>query len=126
MIQIIVYSERTGRVRRVIDPQGEVADAEAYRAAISLTPGEASIVRVKRGVYRLNRGEPVSLDTLPYWQAHISAHTGITPADDRYCSVDSSGVVVAVHIADPACGDTSPHDGCQLVQHATAHVGDKV
>lgn len=121
MIQIIVYSAATGRVRRVIDPQVEV-DVEAFQRSVNLSPGEVSVAYTKRG--RDAQGN--SLDTLPHWQALISAHTGLTPDKDRYCSVDPTVAVVAVHIADPLCGDTSPHPNCALVQHDSAAVGDSL
>lgn len=112
MIQLIVYSAATGRVRRVIDPQVNVPNVIAFLAQAKAMTGEAVLVYTKQG-----NGQ----DTLPAWQAAVTAHTNLTPANDQYCIVDSTNKVIGVVLADPACADAVPN--CSLIQNNTAGPG---
>ena len=128
VVQAVVYSNATGRVRRVVDP------APADPASACQSAGEAVLLMRKR------LGRP---NTLLDWQvlasraagkrpiplhptvdAHVTATAGVPLADaqDRYCVIDARGNIVGVVIADPACGDLGEHHGvgCTLVAHPTA------
>lgn len=109
MIQAIVYSIATGRVRRVVDPQANVPNVIAFLAQAKAGAGEAVLVYTKQGN---------GLDNLLSWQAAVTAHTGITPANDRYCVIDANSNIVSAIIADPACGDG--YSGYTLVANAAA------
>lgn len=109
MIQAIVYSVATGRVRRVVDPQVNVPNVVAFLAQAKAGAGEAVLVYTKQGN---------GLDNLLSWQAAVTAHTGVTPANDRYCVIDANSKIVSAIIADPACGDG--YAGHTLVAHANA------
>jgi hypothetical protein len=112
VIQVIVYSVATGRVRRVIDPQGALEDVALLVKHANVGPGEAGLVYIKQGA---------GLDQRQSWQAAVTAHTGLTPADDRYCLIDASNRIVSVTLGDPACGDG--YAGCTLVAHSAADPG---
>ena len=128
VLQAVVYSKATGRVRRVVDP------APADPASACQSAGEAVLLMRKR------LGRP---NTLLDWQvlasraagkrpvpihptvdAHVTATARVvlTDAPDRYCVIDVHDNIVGVVIADPACGDAGEHFGvgCTLVPHATA------
>jgi hypothetical protein len=137
MIQVIVYSKATGRVRRVLDPDANVPNVLAYLSQAGTTVGEAAMVYVKKGLDA--QGNP--LDSIVTWQSAVSALTGLIPTPlhpdvlpaiqqaaptaitasvDRYCVIDATNTISMVVIADPACGDGYP--GCTLVPHATADI----
>jgi len=107
VIQAIIYSVATGRVRRVIDPQANVPNVIQFLARAGGLLGEAVLVYTKIGQ-----------DDLNAWQAAVNAHTGRIPANDRYCIIDQTNAIVGAVIADPSCGDGYPN--CILVAHPTA------
>lgn len=99
MIQIIVYSLATGRVRRVIDPQENVPSALAFLEQCGIVSGEGRIVYNKLG-----GGQ----DTLAAWQAAVNNVTGKNPdsaQSDWYCVIDANNNIATSIIADPTCGD---------------------
>lgn len=109
-IQIIVYSKATGRVRRVLDPEGASDDVELLISCVGVVEGEAALVYNKLG-----EGN----DHVHSWQHCVTQHCGLTPIDDRYVAVDSSGKVQHIlHSADPRCGDKI--EGHTLIQHNNA------
>lgn len=133
MIQVIVYSVASGRVRRVLDPEVNVPNVIAFLNQVPIAAGEARLVYNKAGS---------GADHLGAWQAAVSAHTGLIPSPlhqalaaqvqaavtaagktpttvpDRYCAIDGNNNIVAVHICDPACGDSVA--GCTLIAHPSA------
>lgn len=131
MIQVIVYSKVTGRVRRVVDPQAAVPNVLQFLAQAGAGTGEGTLV------YNLVGG---GADNLGAWQAAVSAHTGLIPTPlhpailaqvqaaaptatvvhDRYVAIDSNNIIQGVHLLDPACGDGNALPGMTLIQHDTA------
>lgn len=108
MIQVIVYSVATGRVRRVVDPEVNVPNVLAFLNQVHIAPGEARLLYNKVGG---------GADTLPAWQAAVNAHTGLSPDTaqaDWYVGVDANNAIQSWCIADPACGDSLP--GLTLVK----------
>lgn len=102
MIQVIIYSLATGRVRRVIDPQVVVPNVVAFLAQAGAVAGEGTLAYTKVG-----NGQ----DTLNAWQAAVNAHTGKDPVAaqaDWYVGVDGQNVIRDWIIADAACGDSLP------------------
>jgi hypothetical protein len=106
MIQAIVYSVATGRVRRVLDPEAAVPNVLTFLAECGAGTGEAAMAYTKQGN---------GLDTAVSWQAVVNAHTGLSvafpansSATDWYCGVDGSNVIKWWGLADPACGDSFP------------------
>lgn len=98
---VIIYSARTGRLRRTITDDVQTDD--------ELLP-----------IHAPGLGELAHLGA-PVRQEELSAITGIVPADDRYVAVQTSdGVVKTFLIADPSCGDSVA--GCVLVAHAIAQI----
>lgn len=118
-IQLIVYSKTTGRVRRVIDPNGDpIADAIAHA---NPHPGETVIIYLKLG-----DGE----DHVGSWQAAASLHCGKIPqplhpaiekhvmaaapkavpqASDLHHIVNAAGQIVgSIHLCFD-CGDSVAH-----------------
>lgn len=95
-IHVIVYSKATGRVRRVVAPQGSVPP-------VATVPGEATLIYTQHGG---------GVDTAVAWQAAVNGHTGLSvafPPDatstDWYCGIDGSNNIKWWGIADPACAD---------------------
>ncbi len=125
LLQLIVYSAATGRVRRVIDPEGEAL----HPSHLKLAPREASLLYTKVGggndhlhawqvaVARHCGKRPKTVH--PVTEAHYAA-AGLTPAvvADRYVVIDAGGKIVGVVAADPACGDSIA--GHTLVAHDSA------
>jgi hypothetical protein len=110
MIQVIVYSIATGRVRRVADPQATVPNVIAFLNQVSIHAGEARIVYNKQG----NGADDVNA-----WQGAVNNVTGKSlafgqDAGDTYAEIDGANNIVSVHVADPACGD-GPVSGVALV-----------
>lgn len=104
-LQLIVYSLRTGRVRRVIDD--DRYPIEKVMEIYPLHAGEASVIYPKVGKHDAD---------LDAWQAFVTDQTGLAPAHDRYIVVDPTRAIVGVlESADPDCGDSI--EGCDLVQH---------
>lgn len=97
---VIIYSARTGRLRRTITDG--VRSDDVLLALFPAGPGE---------VARL--GPPVT-------QQQLNALTGLVPRDDRYAIVNSAGDVTGAILADHVI-DGLP--GLALVAHATARVG---
>jgi hypothetical protein len=101
LVQIIVYSMATGRIRRVADPEVEVKDN--YITQIPIVAGEGRILYKKKG-----NGQ----DHLHSWQNTVNQVTGksITAgvdANDTWYFVDANGYIFHVQYACTACGD--PH-----------------
>lgn len=95
MIQIVVYSLATGRVRWAYDPEVNVPNALALLNQLQVKAGEGKIVYTKKG----------SHDDMPAWQAAVNAHTGLAPdvnKTDWYCVVDGANVIQGAAICDPA------------------------
>lgn len=93
MTYFIVYSQRTGRVRRAFkfDPGTGHCNPAAGEGVITSDGAD-----------------------LPAWQAAVTAHTGLTPSGDLYDVVHPELGVVGRVCADPDCGDAIP--GHTLVQ----------
>lgn len=109
MVQAIIYSKATGRVRRVVDPQVNVPNVIKFINSAGAGVGEAVLVYTKQGG---------GLDTLNAWQAAVNAHTGMDPdvaKADWYVAVDALNNIVEAMVCDPACGDTHP-GGLMLVK----------
>lgn len=99
MVQAIVYSVATGRVRRVVDPQANVPNILAFLASVAAKAGEATLVYTKQGA---------GADTLPAWQTTVNAHTLLDPdvlKADWYCGVDALNAIKWSGVCDPLCGD---------------------
>ena len=104
----VVYSARTGRIRRIIFDD-KLTNTEML-VNFPITNGEA----VAQNIADPN----VSLEEL---QTILSDLTGIVPSDDRYVLVTQAGDITGAIIADPDTGDSvSRHT---LVAHATADIG---
>lgn len=108
-LQLIVYSRRTGRVRRVIDD--DRYPIERVVSLYQVHDGEATTIYPKLGE------NDADLDA---WQAFVTEQTGLAPVHDRYVVVDRTthAIVGVLESADPACGDAV--EGCDLVQHDEA------
>jgi hypothetical protein len=107
----VIYSGTTGRIRSVVIP-----DFDSQLINRALGKGEA-IQIVSSATY-----SSLSLDGL---QSFLEGITGLSPTSDRYVSIDASGNVIDIHIADPVgCADLSPYAGCSLTAHATANRTD--
>ena len=99
---VIIYSARTGRIRRRIF-EGDQVQSDAQLLAIhGPEVGEESRV-----------GANVT-------QAQLSAITGLVPINDRYAIVDPVGDVVNFEVLDQTIDS---REGLTLVAHATAGVG---
>lgn len=104
----VVYSARTGRIRRIIFDD-KLTNTEML-VNFPIANGEA----VAQNIVDPN----VSLEEL---QTILSDLTGIVPSDDRYVLVTQAGNITGAIIADPDAGDSvSRHT---LVAHATADIG---
>jgi len=107
----VVYSGTTWRIRSIIVP-----DDDTQLLGRSLGKGEL-MQNIALSTY-------LSVD-LAGLQSLLNGLTGNSPVGDRYVSVDGSGNVVDIHIADPiGCGDASPHLGCILTAHSAAIILD--
>jgi|SRR5215469_12404833 len=105
----LVYSTTSWRLRSIVIP-----DDDTQLAGHPLGQGEAMKI-VALADYSAASDVQGLLDGL----------TGHSPSGDRYISLDASGNVVDIHIADPVgCGDPSPYLDCSLVAHATAARSD--
>jgi hypothetical protein len=107
--QAIIYSKATGRVRRVLDPQDDVADDVLTQRA---NPGVGEAVHIYT---KLHGGR----DHLLAWQAAVNSVTGLDPDAAKadwhvVISNDGANTILRHVIADLACGD-SYEDGT-LVQ----------
>jgi hypothetical protein len=94
MIQAIIYSAATGRVRRVVDPRSDALTVQDH-----IGRGEAHLIYTKLGAGQ---------DTRDAWQAAVNAHTGLSPdvtRDDWYVYVDAEGAIQSCGTGDPLCGD---------------------
>ncbi len=80
----VIYSKRTGRVRRAI----------VFDAGIGHCNPSAG-----EGVITTDGTD------LPAWQAAVTAHTGLTPSGDHYDVVHPEHGIVGRVCADPDCGD---------------------
>jgi len=97
VIQVIVYSIATGRVRRAVDPTVMVPNAISYMNQVAIVPGEGRLVYNKQGS---------GLDTLAAWQATVNAHTGLNPEGnqtDWCCGVDVLFNILRWGRMDPVC-----------------------
>lgn len=96
MIQVIVYSTATGRVRRVIDPQVNVPNVVAFLAQAGAVTGESTLVYNKVGGGN---------DNLLAWQAAVNTHTGLAPdtnKNDWLVGVDGTNAIKWWGVGDPA------------------------
>jgi len=91
----VVYSLRTGRIRRIVSDD-ERDDAYLIRTH-KIVEGEARDITFPRG-----------LDDIEEYQRELNRRTGIVPSNDRYASIDplNDFQVVGAFILDPACGDS--------------------
>jgi hypothetical protein len=134
LVQAIVYSEATGRVRRVLDPGRHIRPARFAELLATVRPqlGERALIYAK---------QLGGADTLHAWQREASLACGRLPdpvhpvtlavveeaaaargialrrVKDRYVAVDPAGRVRAVHYADPLIDHVA---GCRLLQHDRA------
>jgi hypothetical protein len=109
MLQIVIYSAATGRVRRVIRPNPLPQDLANYMAK-SIVAGEAAYID--------NQADSPAPPVLDPLQDRTNAITGKVPAGDRYVLVNAGNQIVGVRTLDPACGDIVP--GARLIAHDTA------
>lgn len=101
---VVIYSTRTGRVRRIISD--EVRSEAKLEALFPPGVGEASI-----------RAGGATLEEI---QEAVSDLTGLVPTNDRVAVVDSNGIVVAAIMADHVIDSSSAG---VLVAHAEAQIG---
>lgn len=104
MVQVVIYSVATGRVRRVIDPQKSVPNVQAFLASAGAGPGEAALAYTKQGG---------GADTLSAWQAAVDNRPGnalgiVVSDTDWYCGVDASNAIKWWGVCDPLCHDAIP------------------
>lgn len=93
---LVIYSLRTGRVRRIItDPNPARPDLILAHKYPPLTGEAAEIID----------GPFANLRQL---QRKLNQLTGKTPANDRYVVFGTSGVVNRIFIGDPDAGDVIP------------------
>ena len=104
---VVIYSSRTGRIRRIIaDP-----DRTDLELAARFLPGGGESIQLD-----------MALGPLDVMQDALNKLTAKTPADDRYVNVAANGDVGSIAIlADPDAGDSIP--GFTLVAHAQAREG---
>lgn len=120
--QAVVYSQATGRVRRVIDPAPAVVEVGAGEAFLLITkrapPRGTTLYDWQVLACRATKRRPVPLH--PSVDAHVTATAGVALTDvpDRYVVVDGTGKILRVAICDPACGDSV--EGCTLIAHPRA------
>jgi len=106
-MSLVIYSERTGRLRRYITDQ-ILTDVQLLEKFPAL-PGES---------HEFFDELPGDISDL---QDALNLITGKTPADDRYVLVNPAGGVTGAILADPDAGDSV--DGLTLVEHTDADVG---
>ncbi len=107
MARVVIYSTRTGRIRRIItDPDRDLVTMQTDFPAVA---GE-DFADVTQDI-----PAEQSLDEL---QAEVSALTGLVPRDDRYAIVTSRGQVVGAIMADAAID--FPRSSQTLVAHPLA------
>ncbi len=106
-----VHSARTGRLRSIV-----ITDNDSELNGHRLANGEAMLV-IDASVY-------VGLPDINTAQSLLSGAIGKVPSGDRYVSVDSGNNVLAIHFADPFCGDVSPYRNSSLVPSDDARPGD--
>lgn len=110
-VQAIIYSTATGRVRRVVDPQGNVANVLQFLASVGAQAGEKAILYTKQG-----NGQ----DMVMAWQAAATANSSLTPANDRFCVIDAGNNIIGVFVGDLSCNDGAAYPNCTFVAHPTA------
>jgi len=94
-MSLVVYSARTGRIRRVITDA--VKSDFNLLAQMPVAPGEAAELNM-----------PDTFDSLADLQRLLNQRTGLVPSDDRYVCYDPDGVVIQEFIGDPDAGDVAP------------------
>ena len=106
------YSTATGRLRRIVN--NSAGENQSNRALENTHPAFTGETRIR---VRDNLG----LDGVV---AAVLTDSGITPANDRYAVIDSSGAVVNTLLADPLAGDSIPEH--TLVASDTARIGWRI
>lgn len=92
MTMVLVYSKRTGRIRRIIRDSTKILSE--IKILHSMHAGEAATTYVNE---RLPNADEA--------QHAVNLVTEKEPMNDRYAVVDDRGIVVNVILADPDSGD---------------------
>lgn len=109
---LVVYSKKTGSIRRIIDPD---ADHEIANVTSFIMPGEAALLVLRTAIATASG----SID------AAFAALRGVAVPPAQRCivvnSTSGSGVITQVVLAEPGL-DSIP--GTQLIASAAGQVGD--
>ena len=103
---LIIYSSRTGRIRRIVTDRNR--DDRALDFYMPKSAGESS-----RGM--------ALFGSLLDQQIALNVLTGLRPANDRYVAYDSVGVVDRCFIGDPDAGDLLRNR--TIIADANAQIG---
>lgn len=90
---LVIYSSRTGRIRRILTDENPARPDRILRHKYPPATGESAEII------------PGPITTLRRLQRKLNKLTGKTPANDRFVVYGTSGVVGRIFIGDPDAGD---------------------
>lgn len=115
----LIYGEKSGILRRIVEPDFDLQLQEPNGCA-RIGPGETLLVVNKTDHRWENSNEGADADLC---QAIVEGHIGRKARSNRVCKMNKNGVVEAIISADVEI-DAHPDDlECELIQHDTAQPG---